>query len=185
MRVNPKTLVLLSLMAAISVGLVYLIHFPIFAPIPDLEYDPADILIVFSGLIFGPIAGLMLTAVVCFVQAMTVSAKAGIAGFIMHFIATGSMVLVASTVHIKLRKITGVAISLFLGATTMVIVMIPLNMIVTPAFYGVPLQVIKNMMIPYIIPFNVIKAFTNCTIAFFLYIAITKRAQTLLDSFKS
>ena len=48
---------------AISVALVYLIHFPIFPAVAFLEYDPADIPILIGTFVFGPLSGIVLTVV--------------------------------------------------------------------------------------------------------------------------
>ena len=38
-----KKLAVMAMLVALSIVLVWLIHFPIFAVVPFLEYDPADI----------------------------------------------------------------------------------------------------------------------------------------------
>ncbi|NCA78552.1 MAG: ECF transporter S component, partial [Alphaproteobacteria bacterium] len=79
----------MGMLVAISVVLVYFIHFPIFPAVPFLEYDPADISILIGTFAFGPLAGLGLTVVTSVVQGLTVSAHSGAYGIIMHIIATG------------------------------------------------------------------------------------------------
>lgn len=78
----------LGLLAALSIVLVFFIHFPIFPTAKFLEYDPADIPIMIATFAFGPWYGLMTTIVVAVVQGLTVSASGGIYGIIMHIIAT-------------------------------------------------------------------------------------------------
>ena len=78
----------LGAMVAISVAMVYLVHFPIFPAVPFLEYDPADISILIGTFAFGPTAGLVLTVVTAVVQGLTVSAGSGLYGILMHVIAT-------------------------------------------------------------------------------------------------
>ena len=45
----------MGMMVAISVALVYFIHFPIFPAVAFLEYDPADIPILIGTFAFGPV----------------------------------------------------------------------------------------------------------------------------------
>ena len=71
---NTKKLTAMALLAALSIILVYLIHFPIFPAASFLEYDPADIPLMIAGFVFGPISALLVCAVTCAIQAMTVSA---------------------------------------------------------------------------------------------------------------
>ncbi|HRV34069.1 MAG TPA: ECF transporter S component, partial [Anaerovoracaceae bacterium] len=44
--IQTRNLAKLGILAAISIVLVALIHFPVFAAAPFLEYDPADIPII-------------------------------------------------------------------------------------------------------------------------------------------
>lgn len=66
---NPKLgrLAKLGLLAALSIVLVFFIHFPIFPTAKFLEYDPADIPIMIATFAFGPWYGLMTTIVVAVV----------------------------------------------------------------------------------------------------------------------
>ena len=76
MAVNKQAIdrtVKLGLLAAISILLVYLIHFPIFPAASYLEYDMADVPILIGTFLFGPLWGLLLTAVVSVLQWVLVS----------------------------------------------------------------------------------------------------------------
>ena len=103
MAAGSKTLkiVKMGVMVAISVALVYLIHFPIFPAVSFLEYDPADIPILIGTFAFGPLAGLVLTVVTSVVQGLTVSAGSGLYGILMHVIATGVLVSVSGGIYHK------------------------------------------------------------------------------------
>ena len=90
-----RKITVMGMMAAISIVLVYLVHFPIFPGAAFLEYDPADIPIFICTFLFGPVSGLVLTVATAGIQALTVSAQSGPYGFIMHVLATGSFALVA------------------------------------------------------------------------------------------
>ena len=156
------------MLVAISVVLVYLVHFPIFPPVPYLEYDPADIPIFIGTFAFGPLAGILLVAITAILQGTTVSAASGLYGIIMHFLATGSFVLVAGLIYRGHKSRSKAAIALVSGVITMTIMMVIANLIVTPYFMGVPVSVVKGLL-PYIVAFNLIKAGVNSVITFFLY----------------
>lgn len=49
-----RKLTTMGMMAAVSIILVYLIHFPIFPAASFLEYDPADIPIFICTFLYGP-----------------------------------------------------------------------------------------------------------------------------------
>ena len=61
-------MVKLGLLTALSILLVYLIHFPIFPSASYLEYDMADVPILIGTFLFGPLWGLLLTFAVSLLQ---------------------------------------------------------------------------------------------------------------------
>ena len=76
-RFETRKLTTMAIMAALSVVLVFLIHFPILPQAAFLEYDPADIPILITAFAYGPLAGLAVTLVAAIVQGLTVSAQSG------------------------------------------------------------------------------------------------------------
>ncbi|MCL1873296.1 MAG: ECF transporter S component [Clostridiales bacterium] len=179
MRLSTKQLVTLAMLAAVSLLLVTLpfLRFPIIPLVSFLEYDMADIPILIGTFLFGPLSGLILTAVVSMVQGLTVSSANGWVGIVMHFCATGAFVLVAGHIYKRKRTLTGAIIALLAGIFTMVLAMIPLNLIFTPIylelFVGLPKdiahQTVRKLLLPGIIPFNLIKAGVNGLVTFLLY----------------
>ncbi len=165
----------MGMLVAISVVLVYIIHFPIFPAVPFLEYDPADIPILIGTFLFGPFAGTVLTVVTSIVQGVTVSAHSGIYGILMHIIATGAFVLTAGLIYKKNKTKKTAIIALLLGTLAMALIMIPANLVITPLFMGTPVNVIWDLM-PFIVAFNAIKAGINGVVTFFIY----KRVSPLL-----
>ena len=95
---NTRKLAVMAMLVAISVVLVYVIHFPIFPAAAFLEYDPADIPILIGTFAYGPVAGLLLTVVAAVIQGVTVSAGSGNYCSIMHIISTSTLVLVAGII---------------------------------------------------------------------------------------
>ena len=168
---NTKKLVRVSLLCAISVVLVYFIHFPLIPSAPFLEYDPADISIILIGLSYGTGWGLAATVIVSVIQGITVSAASGWIGIVMHIISTGMFVLTVSLIHSKTHK---TSISLLLGTLAMVLVMSPVNLIFTGIFMGTGVMTVVKMLIPAIIPFNFLKAGINAVVAGILYKRLIK-----------
>lgn len=171
---KTRLMVQMAVLIAISILLVYLIHFPIFPAAPFLEYDPADIPILIGTFMFGPLGGLFITAIAAILQGITVSAASGWIGILMHFFATGSFVLFAGLIYKRNRTKKGAIIALAVGSAVMVIVMVLWNIIMTPIFMGTPREAIYVMLIPIIIPFNFIKAGVNSILTFILYKSVSK-----------
>lgn len=165
----------MGVLVAISVALVYFIHFPIFPAVAFLEYDPADISILIGTFVFGPVVGVLLTVVTSVIQGLTVSAASGFYGILMHIIATSTLALVAGSVYQKNKTKKQAIIGLILGMLAMGVVMIGANLIITPLFMGVPRNVVWELM-PFIVGFNLMKAGINGIVTFLVY----KRIATFL-----
>lgn len=176
---NTKKLTTIALLAALSVLLVMLVHFPIFPAAPFMEYDPADIPIFIGTFMFGPTAGVILTVVASIVQGLTVSAGGGEVGVIMHILATGAFAIVAGNIYKHNRSRKGAAIALLLGVVTMTVVMAFCNIWLTPIYMKVERSVVLSMLLPVIIPFNLIKAGANAIITMVVY----KKISKLIDKF--
>jgi len=170
---KTRKLTTMSVMTALSVILVALIHFPIFPAVAFLEYDPADVAILICGFAFGPGAGLAVTLVASLIQGLTVSAQSGIYGIIMHVLATGVYVTVASLIYSRHKSKKMAAISLIVGSLAMTATMFCANLLVTPYFMmgavnADTIGVVLGLM-PFILLFNLIKALGNGLITFLLY----------------
>ena len=173
-QASKMRFVFLGMFAALSIVLVTLVHIPILPAAPFLEYDPADVPILIGTFAYGPVWGLVLTAVVCIVQGLTVSAASGWWGILMHFLATGGMVLVAGLIYRGNRTRKGAVAGLIAGALTMIVLMIPLNILIDPLYLGASKELVIGMLLPAIIPFNAIKSVLNCLITFFVYKAVSR-----------
>jgi hypothetical protein ELI_0978 len=171
---NVRKLTALGMLGAISLILVATVHFPIIPAAPFLEYDPADVPILIGTFAFGPVAGFLLTVVVSIIQGMTVSAASGgPIGIIMHIFATGSCVLIAGNIYRRNKTRKTAAIALIVGALIMTGAMVLMNLVLTPIFLGTSMEEVIPMLLPAIIPFNLIKAGLNCAITFVLYKSIS------------
>lgn len=173
-RENTNRLVHLGMLAGLSLLLVYIIHFPIFPGATFLEYDMADVPILIGTFLYGPLWGIVLTAVVSVLQWLLISPASGWIGALMHFCATGTFVLVAGLIYSRWRSRKGAVTGLFFGALGMILMMIPLNLIFTVHFMGVPREVVVDMLAPIIIPFNAIKTVANGTLTFLLYKSVAR-----------
>ncbi len=179
MNRNVRKLTTMAILAAISVVLVWLVHFPIFPAVAFLEYDPADIAVLICGFAFGPIAGICVTLVAALVQGITVSAASGIYGIIMHILATSAFVLTSSMIYRKKKTKKTAAISIAAGVVAMTLVMIPANLFITPFFMNCERALVIDLL-PFIVGFNAIKAGVNGIITFFVY----KKISRLIHKFE-
>lgn len=137
-----------------------------------LSFDTKDAIITVASLIYGPIAGVAVSLVVSFLELVTVSST-GIWGFIMNFISSSLFAAVASLVYHyvpKLRKtfagsIVGMAASVVLTTGAM----LAMNLLITPIYTGMSVQKVAGMILPLLLPFNLVKYIVNAALVLMLY----------------
>ena len=159
----------MSVLAAMSIVLVSLVHIPIFPTAPFLEYDPADIPILICTFAYGPVAGFIVTIIASAIQAITVSAGSGLYGFLMHVISTSALCIPAGFIYQSKKSRRGALEAMLSGIVCMAGVMLFANHFITPYFMGAPTQVVDAMLLPTILPFNLIKGGINCLVTFLIY----------------
>lgn len=168
-------LAILGMISALSVVLVMTIAFPLFPSAPFLKMDFADTPLLICSILFGPISSLGVLFVVSVIQAFLLGGD-GYLGCIMHFVASGAMLVVTGLIARKNKGTGRIILALALGALTMTVMMIPMNYAITPLYMGghspETMSLISGLMIPAIIPFNIIKSSVNCVIAFALFKAL-------------
>ncbi|MEA4870423.1 Riboflavin transporter RibU [bioreactor metagenome] len=167
-------MVKLGMLTALSIILVYAIHFPIFPSASFLEYDMADVPILIGTFLFGPWWGLALTAVVSLLQWLLVSPQSLWVGAVMHFFATGSYVVAAGLIYSNHKTRSSALFGMALGALLQTLMMIPMNLIFTVHFFGVPKETVIALLPTAIIPFNAIKTVANSILTFLLYKRVAK-----------
>ncbi len=157
-----------SIFIALSVITGYLIHFPILPQAPFLLYDPGHVFLLIAAFKFGPRAGMMMTLVYATLFAL-ITGQGGPYGALMNFISTSAFVLVSSWIYLKKHNRNGAIIGLTLGALAMTAIMIPANLIITPLYLGVDRAVVMQLLLPAIIPFNVLKGFISSILTLLVY----------------
>lgn len=158
----------IAMLTAISAVLITLIHFPLFPSAAFLEYDPADVAILLGAFACGPIPGVIITVLASFIQAFFLGGN-GVYGFLMHTISSGVLAITAGTIYHFRRTRTGALLALIAGTITMGLVMVVANHFITPVFMGAPVEVVDSMLLPVILPFNLLKAGINSLITFLIY----------------
>ena len=171
-RFTTHNLALMGMLSAVSILLVLTVRIPLMPTAPWLTYDMADIPILLGAFILGPVAGMLILLVTAFIHAFMLGGH-NIIGFIMNVTASGALVLVSSFMFRKLGDTNrSLAISLITGGLVMTALMIPMNLIFTPLLFGMPVQAVIDMILPVLLPFNLIRAGANATIFFVVYKAL-------------
>ena len=150
-----KILTNMAMLVALSLILVMLINFPILPAVPFMKYDPADIPILIGSFLFGPMGGVILTAIVSILQGL--------------FISGGTFAFIAGFIYQRTKTKRSAVVGLICGALSMTCVMVICNLLLTPIFLGAPMEKVIELLLPAIIPFNLIKASINALITYFIY----------------
>lgn len=169
LTVNTKMLTRISLLAALSV--VFLLVVPRVSLVPAapyLQYDMADVPILLAAFLLGTAPGLWVLALVSLIQGVVLGEN-GLVGAFMHFCATGGQVLVAVYLANKLSGLKGMTLGLLAGSVTRMLIMIPMNLLITVYVFGQPAEIVRAAMLPGIMPFNFLVAAINSVIFFVIY----------------
>lgn len=168
MKIQTKKITLAAMLCALAYITAAFVRIPFMPAAPFLNYDPKDIIIALGGLILGPLYTLLISAVSSFVEFVTVS-DSGIIGLIMNVLSSCAFAFTAALIYKKKKTLSGAVIGLIAGCAAQTVIMILWNYIMTPAYMGVPRAEVAKMLIPVILPFNIIKSGLNAALTFILY----------------
>lgn len=167
-KYSAKLIAKMGMMAAIACVLG-LIRFPLLPMVPFLTYDFADIPIIVSAFAFGPVAGILITLIVSFIQAFLLGGDQ-LYGFIMHVISSGAFVLIASIIYNRNKTKKTAIVSLVIATIVTVILMGFANYFITPYYYGGEgMREMVVQLMPFILLFNLIKWVGNSVITLLIY----------------
>ncbi len=137
-----------------------------------LSLDVKDALIMVASMLFGPVAGVVISLLVSLIE-MFVLSSTQFWGFLMNFLSTSIFVSVGSSVYRYAPKIKksmlGAVIGLFASVVATTAAMIPLNLLITPIYTHQPVSVIASLIIPLLLPFNALKTLINASIVLIIY----------------
>lgn len=168
---STKRIAITALFCAVAAICTLFLQFPILPGVTFLKYDPSSIIALIAGFAFGPATGVVVSTIPYLPQAAT---ETGIYGVIMAILATLSLVLPSSLVYKRNTTFKGALIGMGVGAVVCLVCCILANLIVTPIYMGAPVESVIDMIVPVLLPFNVLKIAINCVITAAVYKPITK-----------
>jgi len=169
MQTNIKRLTTLAMLAALAILVMLTIRIPMFAEF--LTYDPKDVIIIIGGFLFGPLAVLPIIVVVALIE-MTISGTAHW-GLIMNISSSAAFVIPAVLIYRRWRNLPSAVIGLIIGAITVTGVMMLLNYLIVPLYTGAPRAFVVTLLVPVILPFNLVKSALNAAIVMMLYKSVS------------
>lgn len=165
---STKRIALCALFVALALVASF-IEIPIFPPAPWLKYDPSGVVCLVAGLAFGASTG-VLVAVLSWLPHLLMNPWGGLMGIVCAVALTWPAALIYQ--HNHTRK--GAVIGMVVGAVVTLAVAIVANIIVTPLYAGVTTADVIAMVVPILLPFNVIKVILNCVITLVVYKSVSK-----------
>ena len=172
---NVKTLTSLAMFAALAYALMVVGRFPI---VLFLKYDPKDFVLVICSFMFGIIPATIVTAIVSVIEMVTVS-DTGLIGLLMNVVATLAFLIPASYFFYKSKSVKNVVVGLIASTLLMTVVMLLWNW-VTPFYMHIPRSEVVKLLVPAILPFNLIKGFLNSALIAIFYSRILKIKSNVL-----
>lgn len=171
---STKRIAVTALFCAVAAICTLFIEFPILPGVTFLKYDPSAIIALVAGFSFGPATGAIVSILPYLVHLAT---ESGIYGTFMAIVATLSLVLPASLVYQKDTTMRGAIIGLVVGAVVCLACCVLANIVVTPIYMGAPREAVIDMIVPAILPFNVLKIAINCVVAVLVYKPVSKALE--------
>ena len=162
---SVKQMVMLALLAAIAYMMVSLVRIPV---VLFLKYEPKDVIITIGGFLFGPMASFTVSLLVSLLEMVTIS-ETGPIGALMNLLSTCTFACTAAIIYKKKHTLGGAILALIGGTILMTIAMLLWNWLITPIYMGYPRETVAEMLIPFFLPFNLLKAGLNSAFVLFLY----------------
>jgi len=167
-NMKSKKITSVGLLVALSIIVGYFIHFPVLPQAPFLLYDPGSVFLLIGSFKLGPKVGLLMSFLTAILFAF-ITGQGGPYGVLMNFIATGTLVSVASYIYLLNHSKKGAILGVILGTVAMTLIMIPANLIITPLYLGIGRDIVIKMLFSAIVPFNLIKGMISGLITLVLY----------------
>ena len=170
----------MALMCAIAILLSF-IEFPIFPAASFLKLDISFVPSAVMGFAFGAGPG-MLVGIACAVAHGIITANW--VGCLMNIIACCAFVVPASIIYKRNRTFKGAMIGLVVSIACLVVAACIANLVIDPIFYGMPFEVVANLIVPAILPFNIIKGVVIAVLTGIVYKSISNLITPSKDQVK-
>ncbi len=164
-----RRLTQVAVLGAVAFAFMYF-DFPI-PPFPAfLKYDPSEVPALIATFALGPTYGVAVEAIkALLIQILRSGTAGGPFGIFMNFLAGATLVGVAGVYYTVDHTKAGAVRSLGLGILAMTGVMIAANIFLTPIFFGIPRQQVIALVLPALLPFNLLKGAISSVITYYVY----------------
>ncbi len=166
---GTRQLVTMALLCAIGVLLSF-IEFPLIPGVTWLKYDASAMPATVCGFAFGAGGGLAVGIAGAIIHGILM---ADFSGAVMNILVVIGFVVPASLVYQHGRTLPRAIIGLIASVVCAVIMAIVGNLVITPAYLGVPMDAVIAMILPILVPFNLAKGIINAVLTLAVYKSIS------------
>lgn len=167
MNMTTKKITTLGMLCGLAVIVNLLIHFPLIPSVEFLSYDAKDVIIVIGGFIYGPGSAFIMSVITSLLEIMYRGGN--LLDVLMNVISTCTFACVAAWIYKRDHTRKGAFLGLGIGTVCSVLSMLLWNYIVTPIYFGMPREAVVSILVPGILPFNLLKCGLNSGLTLFLY----------------
>lgn len=159
----------IAVLGAVAFAFMYF-EFPLpFFP-PYLKYDPSEVPALIATFALGPVAGLSVEAIKAVLTSiLRPGSLGGHFGVFMNFLAGITLVGVAGAYYLIEHTKAGAIRSLAFGVAAMTATMIVANIALTPVFFGLSRAQVMALVLPALLPFNLLKGAFSSLITYYVY----------------
>lgn len=173
-RERVKRLVFIALFAALAYTSTLIIH----PKVLFLTFDIKDAIITLAAMVFGPVAGVVISFLAALLELVTIS-ETGLYGFIMNFFGSATFSIVASLIYKYKKTLVGGIIGLVAAVFSMTAIMLLANIVVTPFFMKSSTEEVIKMIPTILLPFNFLKALANAGLVIGFYKPISNALKAV------
>ncbi|NEG56031.1 ECF transporter S component [Bifidobacterium platyrrhinorum] len=167
-RWSTRRIAVYALFVALAIVTSF-IELPIFPAAPYLKYDPSGIVSLIAGFAFGPAAAAIVSVLGFLPHAFTDPW-----GALMAILVALALSLPASVIYRRNRTRKGAIIGIVVGAIVALAAAILGNLVITPIYAHMTVAQVAAMIVPVLLPFNVLKFAIHAVVTFVIYKPITK-----------
>ena len=149
-----------ALLCALAFVLTF-VEVPIFPPAPWLMYDPSGIVAFVAALIYGPATG---TVVAVLPWALKTLFSFNPWGHLMAILAGVALCVPAALIARRMTGARGLALGMAVGGVVSLAACILGNIVVTPLYTAVSTADVVAMIVPILLPFNLLKTVPTCVV---------------------
>lgn len=165
---STQRIAICALFVAVSMIVSYM-EIPV-PPVAWLKYDPSGAVCLIAGLAFGTGTG-AIVSVLSWLPHLFMNPWGGLMGIL----CTLALVVPASLVYERKQTVAGAATGMALGAVATLIVACGANIVITPIYTPTMTSAdVMAMIVPVLLPFNIIKVALNCAVTAVVFKPVSK-----------